>query len=102
MLSSGVLDGCQRRSAQPYEEVPPSHSITLALLSLPDFRAGHSAIFVPCENQHIRKGLLDHLVGAGEERRGHGEDERRRVLDADDQFCIGRSVEGQIGRVLPL
>jgi hypothetical protein len=37
----------------------------------------------------VRSVLLDHLVGAGEQCRGHVEAERFRILEADNQFNLG-------------
>ena len=41
---------------------------------------------------------LDDLVGAGEERRLHGEAERFSSLKIDNQLECGRPRDGQIGR----
>ena len=40
------------------------------------------------------KKLFDHLVGAGDERRRHGEAEGFRGLEVDYQFELGRLFDG--------
>src|SRR5205807_7225804 len=49
-----------------------------------------------------RARLLDHLVGADEQRLRHGEAERRGVLQIDHELECGRLLDRQIGRLLAL
>src|SRR5262249_30237219 len=46
--------------------------------------------------------LLDHVVGAEEDRWRDGQPERLGGLEIDDQFERGRSLDRQIGRLRPL
>ena len=41
--------------------------------------------------------LFDHLVGAGEERRWHGEAELLGGLEVDHEFVLGGRLHGQVG-----
>jgi hypothetical protein len=43
--------------------------------------------------------LFDHLVGAGKQRRLHGEAERLRGLEIDDELKSGGKLYRQIGRL---
>jgi hypothetical protein len=43
--------------------------------------------------------LFDHLVGAGKQRRWHGEAERLRSLEIDDELKSGGKLYRQIGRL---
>jgi hypothetical protein len=45
---------------------------------------------------------LDHLVGATEQRQRHGEAERFRGLEIDDQLDFRGPLDRQIGRLLAL
>jgi hypothetical protein len=56
--------------------------------------------FVPKADkvQRSKKYLLDHLVGADNDRVGHGEAERFRRLEIDGQLELGRLLDRQIGR----
>jgi hypothetical protein len=46
--------------------------------------------------------LFDHLVGAGEQRRRHGEAERLRSLEVDHQFQVSGKFDRQIARRHPV
>ena len=47
----------------------------------------------------MRVGSFDYLVGAGEQRRWHGEVERLSSLEIDDQLELGRLLDRKIGRI---
>jgi hypothetical protein len=46
--------------------------------------------------------LLDHLVGAGEQRRWHHDAERLRGVEIDDQFDPSGLYNGQVSRLFAL
>ena len=52
--------------------------------------------------QKRTSALFDHLVGAGEQRRRHGEAERLGGLEIDHQLVLGRRLHRQVGWLLAL
>jgi hypothetical protein len=48
---------------------------------------------------NLRRQSLDHLVGAGEQRRWHLDPKRLRRLQIDDQLEFGGPQDRQVGRL---
>src|SRR5262245_17364512 len=55
-----------------------------------------------CEQMQQAAPLLDHLVGAGEQRWRHSDAERLRGLEIDCQLVLGRRLYRQVGWLLAL
>ena len=55
-----------------------------------------SATAGTCDEAKFGGALLDHVVGEGEERRGHGDAQRLRGLDVDGEREFGRLYDRQV------
>ena len=82
---------------------PLVHKCPLCIDTDPKFWAlgfvatGQSATFAPQQDSP----LFDHLVGAGEQRRRHGEAEGPGSLCIDDQLELGRLHDRHVGGLCP-
>ena len=62
-----------------------------------------SAELMGLKMRRITRGAsFDHLVGAGEQRRWHGDAKRLRGLEVDPQLIFGRVLHRKVGRLLAL
>src|SRR6266700_675698 len=63
-----------------------------------------AAIIEPVRSTHNGRSctLLDHLIGAGEQRLGYCQAQRLGGLEADDQLELGRRLHREVGRLLAL
>ena len=95
---------CTRRVWQPISSGPPA----CLCLGRRGFRGSVNVRFVPkatevlpCRENEAAP-LFDHLVGAGDDRRGNFETERLGRFEVYDQFELGRLLHGQVSRFLAL
>src|SRR5262245_4118249 len=76
---------------------PPRKPCALGLAHRPTTRREEATYAL-----HHKGGLLDHLVGAGEQSRGHFDAERLGGFQIDDQFVLGGRLHWQVGWLFAL
>src|SRR5438477_5275681 len=84
-------------ASQPLSPVATQHS--LPSRTLPFTWAGLSPAG---SHQLCLAHSLNHLIGAGDERRRHSEPERRGSLEIDRKLILDRRLHRQVGRLLAL
>src|SRR5215831_13195839 len=84
-------------ASRPLSPVAAQHSLPSGRYSLlgPDF---HRLDRTSLRLAHS----FDHLVGAGEQRRRHGQAKRLGGLEIDDDLILGRCLHRQVARLLAL
>jgi len=92
-------------SALGQERTSPAYLAMSALpLKADKARTCWHVRFVPIADKRTaaKKLLFDHLVGAGEQRRGHVKTKCLRAFQIDYQLVFGGPLHGKVGRLLTL
>src|SRR6266545_5058554 len=98
--ANGSASG-QRRSHHFGQTNPTGESPMITGLLLTGFRPRAQPVKTSLPTLRGRE-LLEHLVGAAEQRERHGEAQRPGGLEVDEQLDLGRLLHRQVGRLVAL
>ena len=79
----------------------PRHAAAIKTSKLPLARRGSTGTLLISPFSAVSSSLFDHLVGAGEERLGHGKVECLSRGQVDDEIELGRLLDRNFGWVCP-